>query len=122
MHVPNDYKKLTPTDVFMLVIEIWTWMSEDSSRVKHKWPRWIANGGDIPTYENDCATCEHNLQNTYHCSDCLLPWRGGHCTEGEHEDWRKADTDKEKRDAALSIVKLAENELRKIGAQEGSKR
>jgi len=109
-----DYKALTAKDVFELCVQIWSWMAEDTTREKRHWPGWKYMGGDVPFFENDCPVCEENLQNTYKCRDCVMPWKGGHCTEGEYEDWRNAKTDSEKRKAALSIVELAENELRKI--------
>ena len=113
-HVLQDYKNLTKSDVLRLVMEMWSWLAEDSSRAKYNWPRWIENGGDIPFFENDCATCEYSLQNTHSCSDCILPWRNGHCTEGEHKNWKEAKTDEDKSKAALAIVSLAKRELNKL--------
>ena len=114
-----DYKALTVEDALVLCIDLWSWMAADGTREKRYWPGWEWICGDVPFFENDCPICEYNLQNTYRCRDCIMPWSGGHCTEGEHEDWRSAKTVEEKEAASLSIVRMSEKELSKITEKHG---
>ena len=130
---------LSKKHVLKETIRLWKWLAEDVPyyRTKFDWPGWT----EATRYHtNECHLCEyvrriHGESGTSNsCGDCPIPklaW-GPKARPGSEapcalqssffNKWQAATTLYSKRRNALAIVKLAEEELRKITDKEARRK
>ena len=73
---------MTDKEKLMAGYRMWSWLSENSDKVKSDWPEWDINGGEIDTIPTHCFACDV-AGNTHGSSDacdkCPIEWPGGRC-------------------------------------------
>jgi hypothetical protein len=108
-------KKLTQIEALRICRELWIWMARTGAAHKSSWPGW----GKYGLMDADCPCCEYRTTHgARHCwHDCLIRWGNGGCWGGEYGDWGYAMSSLMRSEAALSIVRLAEEALRKRGVK-----
>jgi len=98
--------KLTKKKAIKLHRELWDWIYHHPSKRKKDWPRWKANGGDLPSVYNLCFFCESK----YNC--CLVDWvKTFSCTSPEsfYRSYCNAKSIKTKKKYAKIIRDLPES-------------
>ena len=61
-----------------LHIELWNWCLENPGKQKYQWPRWEANGGDIPPVCDNCFACEVAEKRRLEYEKETATWHGTH--------------------------------------------
>ena len=59
--------------------EHWLWVSKNPEKARSEWPRWLGNGGDIPTHKikgTICFPCVVAIKKNSFlaCRKCPVKW------------------------------------------------
>jgi hypothetical protein len=136
-HVPKRWSRLTKRDALLLCEEEWTWQGENpydmrnvahSADAKSDWPRFKANGGDVPDWSehHDCPCCRYagfRYGGAFDCPRCPIPaeaWSSearlnAPCEDSDspYKKWLHVRTKKGRSKYAFAIAALARAELDK---------
>jgi hypothetical protein len=126
--------RLTKEKALEMCVELWSWLAENPTKEKSDWPGW--EGKKKEGYWNGCPCCEWMTRNypdwkwagprewEERCIDsCPIKWPGGFCESNsdtpwerwiELEDPRNAQEIRDRKKAALDLVKLAKRSLKEL--------
>lgn len=103
-------KRLTRKDALEECKKQWLWMANNPGRKKKD---YFDETGikEIPRF--GCYACEYDKQHEdkFCYEKCIIDWGEGRvcfCGRAAYDEWRRAKTLEESRNAALKIVKLCE--------------